>query len=30
LAGISVRGRTYSGNKVSKDQLIDHVITWVD
>ena len=30
LAGISVRGRTYSGNKVSKDQLFDHVITWVD
>jgi len=25
-----VRGRTYRGNKVSKDQLFEHVITWVD
>jgi len=30
LAGISVRGRTYRDNEVSKDQLFEHVITWVD
>ncbi|MFT7465690.1 MAG: putative cysteine cluster protein YcgN (CxxCxxCC family) [Brevundimonas sp.] len=30
LAGISVRGRTYRDNEVSKDLLFEHVINWVD
>ena len=30
LAGISVRDRTFRENEVSKNQLFEHVITWVD
>ena len=30
LAGISVRGRTYRDNEVSKDLLFEHIINWVD
>jgi hypothetical protein len=30
LAGISVRGRTYRDNEVSKNLLFEHIINWVD
>ena len=30
LAGISVRGRTFRDNEVAEEQLIEHLITWVN
>jgi hypothetical protein len=30
LAGISVRGRTFRDNEVAEEQLIEHLINWVN
>ncbi len=30
LAGMSVRGRTFRDNEVNEEQLIEHLITWVN